>query len=117
MGLKVDSIERTAGSSRLGLQKDTLPLHFLAFNGNSYDADGYFSAKNSPASVALITRPDTIGRNFLRGEKFFELSNHLGNVLAVVSDRKLQVSAGAAHYFTADLQRVQDYYPFGMTMP
>ena len=34
------------------------------------------------------------GRNvtFIRGKKFFELTNHLGNVLATVSARKLGVS-------------------------
>jgi RHS repeat-associated protein len=38
------------------------------------------------------------------GAKSYELSNHLGNVMAVISDRGVLLSA-------------QDYYPFGMTMP
>ena len=32
--------------------------------------------------------------NFTRGNKFFELSNHLGNVLATVSDKKIGVDDG-----------------------
>jgi RHS repeat-associated protein len=44
------------------------------------------------------------------GEKSYELSNHLGNVLAVVSDKKKADG-------TADVKAVYDYYPFGMQMP
>src|SRR5690606_15717124 len=32
-----------------------------------------------------------------RGQKFFELSNHLGNVLATISDRKIGYSTGGIH--------------------
>jgi RHS repeat-associated protein len=38
------------------------------------------------------------------GAKSYELSNHLGNVMAVISDR-------------GELQSAQDYFPFGMAMP
>ena len=57
--------------------------------------------------------------NFERGNKFFELSNHLGNVLVTVSDRKLQMSAGGVlvDYYKADVVSANDYYPFGMAMP
>jgi RHS repeat-associated protein len=56
---------------------------------------------------------------FERGRKFFELSNHLGNVLVTVSDRKLQASSGGAtvDYYTADVVSATDNYVFGMTMP
>ena len=33
--------------------------------------------------------------NFERGRKFFELSNHLGNVLVTISDRKLLIKTGS----------------------
>ncbi len=56
--------------------------------------------------------------NFIRGKKFFELTNHLGNVLATVSDKKLGVAAnGTIVSYTADLVSAQDYYPFGMVAP
>ncbi len=59
------------------------------------------------------------GSIFTRGEKLFELPNHLGNVLATVSDRRIQNSAGGVtvDYYTADVQSANDYYPFGMSMP
>jgi RHS repeat-associated protein len=53
------------------------------------------------------------------GKQIFELSNHLGNVLATITDKKLQVSTNTTStaYFEAEVQTVQDYYAFGMQMP
>ncbi|MCX6317421.1 MAG: DUF6443 domain-containing protein [Bacteroidetes bacterium] len=57
---------------------------------------------------------------FTRGNKFFELSNHLGNVLVTISDRKLQVHNQTVtteiSYYAADVITATDYYPFGMDM-
>jgi len=52
------------------------------------------------------------------GDKYFEMSNHLGNVLEVVSDRKLPVNDGNGNidYFLADVVSFSDYYPYGMQM-
>ncbi|MFT3676813.1 MAG: RHS repeat-associated core domain-containing protein [Chitinophagaceae bacterium] len=67
-----------------------------------------------------------------RGRTQFELTNHLGNVLVTISDRKLPVVDESvticddAYYFycyspvthyTADVLTANDYYPFGMGMP
>jgi RHS repeat-associated protein len=51
--------------------------------------------------------------------KIFELSNHLGNVLVTVSDKKLAVSANGTtiDYYTADVVTASDYFPFGSQMP
>jgi len=58
---------------------------------------------------------------FARGEKLFELANHLGNVLVTISDRKVQVQSQAnpelAEGYTADVVTATDYYPGGMQMP
>ena len=48
------------------------------------------------------------------GDKRYELSNHLGNVLSVVSDEKLVSSQGG---FIPNVLSYSDYYPFGMLMP
>jgi|GEM_PF-6335417 len=50
------------------------------------------------------------------GWKRYEFGNHLGNVLAVISDRKL-LKDTLGGYFLADLYAVQDYDPFGMVQP
>jgi len=57
--------------------------------------------------------------NFTRGNKFFELSNHLGNVLVTISDKTLQVTADGTtvSYYNADVITAKNYYPFGMQMP
>jgi hypothetical protein len=51
-----------------------------------------------------------------RGYTHYELTNHLGNVLATVSDRKLGFQNGETFY-RSDVLSVQDYYAFGMEMP
>jgi len=54
-----------------------------------------------------------------RGNKFFELSNHLGNVLVTVTDRLVPHSTDGTSiaYNAADVSSAQDYYSFGMAMP
>jgi hypothetical protein len=55
------------------------------------------------------------------GDKSYELSNHLGNVLVTVSDRKKAVmsttNTNLVAYYEADIVTATDYYPFGMSMP
>lgn len=47
------------------------------------------------------------------GDKRYELSNHLGNVLVVISDHKINANGK----FTSDVLAFNDYYPFGMLLP
>jgi RHS repeat-associated protein len=57
---------------------------------------------------------------FEGGKKLFELTNHLGNVLVTISDRKLPVqngTTGTVAYDAADVVSANDNYVFGMTMP
>lgn len=62
-----------------------------------------------------------LGRNviFTRGNKYFELSNHLGNVLATISDRKKGVSLdnSTIDHYEPVVSSAQEYYPFGLLMP
>ncbi|UUC46490.1 thrombospondin type 3 repeat-containing protein [Flavobacterium cerinum] len=51
------------------------------------------------------------------GDKNYELSNHLGNVLSVVTDRKLITNVGSSFVFKPDVVAYNDYYPFGMLVP
>lgn len=85
------------GSSRLGINS-------LAINvGDS----------TSPSELYLPGLGSGLNINFKRGNKVFELSNHLGNVLATVSDKKWLQSG----WYKADVRSAQEYYPFGMQMP
>jgi RHS repeat-associated protein len=88
------------GSSRLGSVQRNLPLVQQVLNSDSLL---YYSYSN-----------DSI-RYMERGQKRYELSNHLGNVLAVVTDRKLVHCSGEElMWFEAQVVSVTDYYPFGM---
>ncbi|MEM9327513.1 MAG: RHS repeat-associated core domain-containing protein [Bacteroidota bacterium] len=49
-----------------------------------------------------------------RGQKHYELVNHVGSVMTTVSDRKLPNDSIS---FKPDVTSAQDYYPFGMLMP
>ena len=53
------------------------------------------------------------------GQKQYQLSDHLGNVRAVVSDHKQSVAAVnvAPHDFRPEVLTYSNYYPFGMEMP
>ena len=79
------------GSSRLGLLKPNLQLY---------------------PSVSTENKD-------IEGQKRYELSNHLSNVLAVISDRKKGFGNinGNYAYFEALTLTAQDYYPFGMSLP
>ena len=63
---------------------------------------------------AAFTNPSIV--TFTRGNKFFELSNHLQNVLVTISDKKIGVDAnsdGIIDYYNADVVTAIDYAPFG----
>jgi RHS repeat-associated protein len=81
------------GSNRLGIASRTTDM----------------KASYSPGSVI----------NFQRGLKSYELTNHLGNVLVAISDKKNEVSSNGTTIdnFTADVRNANDYYPFGMQQP
>ncbi len=67
--------------------------------------------------IAAGSPSDNVSLSVKRGEKHYELSNHLGNVLATVSDKKIAVMSGAnLSYYRADVVSYSDYYPFGAPM-
>jgi hypothetical protein len=100
------------GSSRLGIQKPSgegvtaTELKFEPEQNNTYTA----------ISRTATTIPTT---SLLRkaGEKIYELSNHLGNVLVTVSDRVLPVvnpnAVAQTLYYSADVKSASDYSAFG----
>lgn len=58
------------------------------------------------------------GNWFDRGLRQYELTNHLGNVLATLSDKKIGVpsetNSSLIAYYKPEIRGAQDYYPFGM---
>ncbi len=65
-----------------------------------------------------ISQIDTF--NCYLGLKHYEITNYLGNVLAVVSDRKIprpNTAGDSINHYEPDLLSANDYYPFGMLEP
>ncbi len=81
------------GSSRVGVdgRKDTL-----------YKAGNY-----SPSWGGVGTSRRELGL------KYFELANHLGNVLVTVSDKPVYKVSSGTIYFQPEISSASDYYPFG----
>src|SRR5690606_29292783 len=53
------------------------------------------------------------------GNKSYEVSNHLGNVMAVVSDRKtptIETTTNTVAFNETDIKSFNDYYPYGMVL-
>ncbi|PAM93702.1 hypothetical protein B4N84_15610 [Flavobacterium sp. IR1] len=77
-------------------------------NGVGDDCEGDAQGKGEDA----IAGKPILAYRFV-GDKQYELSNHLGNVLSVITDRSLFNE----NSFTADVSSFSDYYPFGMQVP
>jgi len=62
---------------------------------------------------------DTVHLMHTLGNKQYEMTNHLGNVLTTISDAKLPVdtnSDGTIDRYVADIRSATNYYPFGAPM-
>jgi len=92
------------GSSRLGMEM-----------AGKQVVSGYFDG--ATMTLSYPNEPTAYSKKEV-GKKRFELSNHLGNVLAVVSDHKmLDPGATQVEHFNPDVTTASEYYPFGMQMP
>ncbi|MES2477741.1 MAG: hypothetical protein V4561_01550 [Bacteroidota bacterium] len=84
---------------------------------DSTQKDPYAPGLTGNAYLAKWTTSRTLGR------RYYEMTDHLGNVLATVLDRKtgtgeLPGSSGTLYdHWSADLASTADYYPGGMMMP
>ena len=62
---------------------------------------------------------DSLRDAYYLGQRIYEGANHLGNVLATFSDKKVGVSSdnNTVDYYQAVVISQHDYYPFGMLQP
>lgn len=76
---------------------------------------------NNSLSIASRTVPGigiVYDDEMMRGKTQYELSNHLGNVLATISDKKVpHINGTTVDYYEPEIISAQDYYPFGMLQP
>ncbi len=98
------------GSSRLGVlsKEELIASRIGVWNGSAF-------VPNNPATYTINGLPVTDVFDEQVGYKTYELSNHLGNVLATITDRKVpNVSGTSFTYFNPQITTITDYYPFGM---
>lgn len=71
--------------------------------------------KNGTELLTYVPSADPV--KHFRGLKRYELANHLGNVQAVVSDRRNRVcESGRFSRYEPDIRNTYDYYPFGAAL-
>lgn len=97
------------GSSRLGFRRNIVNVQNVA------------SGISLPILIGGVPHTGKL-LNFSRGKKLFELSNHLGNVMVVLSDWKRGVRNSGGDttkvlYYKAEVVSATDYYAFGMPIP
>lgn len=112
-------------------QGNTMGVYRLQGNNYYWDEQHLYGSSRTGIwnwNKTLPARPPvadasnaTIVDSLLLGSRNYELSNHLGNVLAVISDKKIGVSSpgdsSLTDYYKAEVLAQNDYYPFGMQMP
>ncbi|MEJ0105581.1 MAG: RHS repeat-associated core domain-containing protein [Bacteroidota bacterium] len=95
------------GSSRLGLWQA---------NRDVEKANWWLFETNAMVGTSNGIRLDT----WVRGRISYELSNHLGNVLVTISDKKKGIDGnndGTIENYESEVVAANDYYPFGSLMP
>ena len=96
------------------------PQGSLVFSATEFNIYG-------SSRIGMVTQPEeldeapTIPVAFSQtlGNRVYEFSNHLGNVLTTFSDRKIATEGnpGLVAYYSAEILSSTDYYPFGFQMP
>lgn len=120
-------LDATGNVMSIYTKEETPPLSTVGFTWESafiYGSSRIGEERIDTNLIALATiqniQNDTWYSYRSRGSKYFELGNHLGNVLATVSDRNLAIDLGGDKVvdgYTADIWTVSDYFPFGSPMP
>jgi photosystem II stability/assembly factor-like uncharacterized protein len=112
------------GSGRLGIRRAAVAeedneddlLYKGLFTASIDPIEGNFFNKIYTSNNILTLYPNKAWDR--RGQKQYEMSNHLGNVLCTVSDRRSGILDGLAiAAYESEILSASDYYPFGMQMP
>lgn len=98
------------GSARLGVYSNKKTLAIIKFDANLNN--GEFS--ESSISYIYLANPSYNLWFYEKGVRNYELSNHLGNVLAVISDKRIPICvADTLNHYIADVISMTDYSAFG----
>ena len=111
------------GSSRLGIKTHNKLLTTATFSCTSPNCFGPKGDFMFPfADYSAVVPPNLTPNTFTRqlDNKHYEMTNHLGNVLATVTDRKLPQDNNSDQIidlFDPVFSSAHSYYPFGMVQP
>ena len=140
LGIRVAKLVKPRASGVL-LSSDNWTMHYYAYDANGqlmavYDSKLYHENGETTLEEQYIYGASRVGvikqnktvyfggmelefasdyRSNILGKKRYELTNHLGNVLSTVSDRKVWNSTDS--HYEAVVTMYADYYAFGMMMP
>ena len=105
---KIMSVYRSTTSE---VRQSEVPLYGSSRLGQRTFADRIISTTSTTTNIYTS----------YRGQKSYELSNHLGNVLTTVSDYKqgiaTTINEWEASYYLTEVRSASDYYPFGLEIP
>ncbi len=102
------------GSSRLGIRNTDIKL---VVSNLKQSMSEYGNIDYNLGTSRQLTQFAYNHTNRQVGLKNYELSNHLGNVLVVVTDRKIGYNNNDEMVYAPDVISYSDYYPYGMVMP
>jgi murein DD-endopeptidase MepM/ murein hydrolase activator NlpD/photosystem II stability/assembly factor-like uncharacterized protein len=136
-GNRIAKIEKTRDANGLKPATEWKTTYYIKdVNGSEIAVYKYYY-QNTQGHFKLIEQPmygrDKLGTDYdtielispspqgaiftkVLGNKQYALENHLGSVLATVSDRKIQHPNNTdtiVGYYTADIRSAQDYYAYG----
>jgi RHS repeat-associated protein len=105
------------GAERLGTEAE-----WIGLIGKSYKQATANTSKNVELRVNWVINPPNMSllpvdyTNRKVNDKRYELSNHLGNVLAVITDRKVRKTDNGTLVYVADVVSFSDYSPYGVML-
>jgi RHS repeat-associated protein len=102
------------GSSRHGINKPKKRIVAKSYVLETIETDGTFDYGAARDSTFAKISKTTFRRTVTY--KQYELTNHLGNVLATVLDRKTLVTNSGDTFYSADVSTAGMYYAFGSSM-
>ena len=105
-----------------------IPINYGTITDTAYQDSLYWKEQHLYGSSRLgIAKPELEVTNYMPSNastlttnfRNYELTNHLGNVLATIKDEKQQIDAnkdGIVDYYEPIVITLNDYYPFGLEM-
>lgn len=96
------------GAERIGVEND-----YKELNSRNITATGDVELGTTNGLVTTLVYDITFRKY---GDKNYELANHLGNVLAVVTDRKKTITDNGTLVYSPDIINYADYSPYGVRL-